>query len=103
MKAGGGHAVFTDLRICRNKAVADGAVSFYLDHVVSARMARFTYGTRCNVPYDGDNAEHRKRAYSKFRRFSGEIVIPDIFSSILTKVWRQKKTSSLITMNYHTD
>ncbi|KAG5636036.1 hypothetical protein H0H81_009309 [Sphagnurus paluster] len=41
------------LSLCRpdshlNKAVADGAVSFYLDHYISVRISRHTYGTKCN-------------------------------------------------------
>ncbi|KIJ11257.1 hypothetical protein PAXINDRAFT_15797 [Paxillus involutus ATCC 200175] len=56
-----------DITFCRpsqhvNKAVADGAVSFFIDHLVSARTARFTYGTECNLE------------------------VPNAFESILTKV-----------------
>ncbi|KAJ7652892.1 hypothetical protein B0H17DRAFT_1214867 [Mycena rosella] len=34
-----------------NKAVADGAVSFYLDHFVSARISKHTDGVECSIIY----------------------------------------------------
>lgn len=46
---------------CMNKAVAEGGVLHTLQRQVSARVARFTYGVVVSVPYDTDNAEHRKR------------------------------------------
>jgi hypothetical protein len=69
-----------------NKAVADGAVSFYLDHVVSARVARFTYGTAVNIRYDQGDLEHKRRAHTRFTRMSGLVTIPHAFSTILAKV-----------------
>ena len=45
----------------RNKAVADGGILHALDHRVTARMARFTYGTDGAVVYDDDNEEHVER------------------------------------------
>jgi len=68
-----------------NKAVADGAVSFYLDHVVSSRMARFTYGISILVSYDSSRAEHRRRCHTAVTLPSGRICIPDAFSTILSK------------------
>ncbi|KAI0738321.1 hypothetical protein C8Q80DRAFT_1113973 [Daedaleopsis nitida] len=78
------------LTLCRpdtqtNKAVSEGAVSFYLDHFVSARVMRSTYGVSCNVDFDDANPEHVARARLKVVRPSGRVVLPNAFSSILTK------------------
>lgn len=78
------------LQFCRpdghtNKAVAKGAVAFYLDHRVSARVAKFTYGTRCAVAFDRNDEEHLRRASSAIPRPSGRTVIPNAFSAILCK------------------
>ncbi|KAK1227389.1 hypothetical protein PQX77_009616 [Marasmius sp. AFHP31] len=68
-----------------NKAVADGAVSFYLDHRVSTRVARFTYGARCSVYYVPSYPEHEERASTVFTNLEGEEMIPDHFTHILPK------------------
>ncbi|KAG8215045.1 hypothetical protein J3R82DRAFT_8454 [Butyriboletus roseoflavus] len=41
-----------------HKAVPDGALSFLVDHLVKARVARVTYGTGCAVKVDEENPEH---------------------------------------------
>ncbi|KAJ7288674.1 hypothetical protein C8J57DRAFT_1281001 [Mycena rebaudengoi] len=68
-----------------NKAVADGAVSFYLDHFVSARIAKNTDGVKVLVQYQPQNAEHRTRSMSLQRSASGEWEVPNGFSAILQK------------------
>ncbi|KIK43059.1 hypothetical protein CY34DRAFT_804224 [Suillus luteus UH-Slu-Lm8-n1] len=68
-----------------NKAVADGAVSFFIDHLVSSRVSRFTYGTECSVPFNPFDMEHRARQKEVFRSASGILALPRAFSSILTK------------------
>ncbi|KAG7091390.1 hypothetical protein E1B28_010428 [Marasmius oreades] len=68
-----------------NKAVADGAVSFFLDHMVSARVSRFTYGIECNVPYQPSKADHKKRSHTIFVKPSGKTALPGHFSTILPK------------------
>jgi len=68
-----------------NKAVADGAVSYFIDHLVSSRVARYTYGTECSVPYSPFDTEHRARQKQVFRSASGILALPHAFSSILTK------------------
>ncbi|KAI6043467.1 hypothetical protein EDC04DRAFT_3057215 [Pisolithus marmoratus] len=78
------------LQFCRpdsytNKAVAQGAVAFYLDHRVSARVAQVTYGTRCTVEFNRNDEEHLRRAASAFPHPSGCTVIPNAFSTILRK------------------
>ncbi|KAL1941016.1 hypothetical protein VTO73DRAFT_7652 [Trametes versicolor] len=50
------------LAVCRpdthtNKAVAEGGVSFYLEHFVSARIIKMTYGTISSATYDQTDPE----------------------------------------------
>ncbi|KAK7467520.1 hypothetical protein VKT23_004573 [Stygiomarasmius scandens] len=54
---------FTLLRPDRyiNKAVADGAIWFYLNHIVTSRISRRVYGARCIRDYIASDPEHRKR------------------------------------------
>ncbi|KAJ6626671.1 hypothetical protein B0H10DRAFT_1998098 [Mycena sp. CBHHK59/15] len=68
-----------------NKAVADGAVSYYLDHYVSARISKHTHGIECVTAYIPDNAEHQARSTKVIDAASGEIRIPNVFSAILAK------------------
>ncbi|KIJ14485.1 hypothetical protein PAXINDRAFT_115792 [Paxillus involutus ATCC 200175] len=84
------HPVFSDVNLSRpgdhvNKAVADGGVSFYIDHLVSSRAARFTYGVNCTTGYKHQNSEHNARRATAFRSLSGRLVLPNAFQSILTK------------------
>jgi hypothetical protein len=73
--------------------VADGAVSFYIDHLVSSRVARATYGVECFTPYYSEDFEHQIRQHKSFIDATGELCIPDYFESILLKV---NEASSLI-------
>ncbi|OSX61856.1 hypothetical protein POSPLADRAFT_1145484 [Postia placenta MAD-698-R-SB12] len=68
-----------------SKAVAEGAVSFYLDHWVSARVARVTYGIECTTHYNESKPDHLQRRGNVRTRPSGRQVIPDHFSAILAK------------------
>ncbi|KAJ3971068.1 hypothetical protein EV361DRAFT_243889 [Lentinula raphanica] len=68
-----------------NKAVSDGALSYYLDHFVSARKARFTFGTECGRPYDPLNIEHIRRQSTVYKTPSGRRQIPKAFSVIISK------------------
>jgi hypothetical protein len=68
-----------------NKAVSDGAISFYLDHFVRTRISKYTYGSFGNIEYDASDPSHRKRRH-KARIFpSGIRVLPDHFTTILPK------------------
>ena len=71
---------------CRNKAVSDGAISFYLDHYVRTRIAKVTYGSRVSVPYVDSDPEHVKRAASKLIDVDGTPLLPYGFRPILPKV-----------------
>ncbi|KAH7883407.1 hypothetical protein F5I97DRAFT_1981501 [Phlebopus sp. FC_14] len=78
------------ISLCRpdshvNKAVADGAVSYHLDHLVSSRVAKCTYGTECSVPYNPFDSEHRSRQQFVYRGPSGQLALPYAFGSILTR------------------
>ncbi|KAG9312597.1 hypothetical protein JVU11DRAFT_6994 [Chiua virens] len=68
-----------------NKAVADGAVSFFIDHLVSSRTARFTYGTECNASYNEHDSEHVARREHAFEGVTGFLELPHAFESILEK------------------
>jgi hypothetical protein len=67
--------------------VADGAISYYIDHYVSVRVARFSYGMNCSLAYDNTNPEHLHRADAVFIALSGEMRILGWFDEILSKVF----------------
>ena len=69
-----------------NKAVADGAISFYLDHYVSVRISRVTYGSRSYNRYNSVDPEHARRSWDTFVDASGETCLDRCFSVILAKV-----------------
>jgi len=68
-----------------NKAVAHGAVSYYLDHRVTTRVSKYTFGVRCGKPFDPDDPEHVERESSKYRSASGIWYIPNAFETILPR------------------
>ncbi|KAG8215047.1 hypothetical protein J3R82DRAFT_8456 [Butyriboletus roseoflavus] len=68
-----------------HKAVPDGALSFLVDHLVKARVARATYGTGCTVKVDEDDPEHLSRRETWFMSASGELHVPKAFKGILRK------------------
>ncbi|KIM86827.1 hypothetical protein PILCRDRAFT_4705 [Piloderma croceum F 1598] len=81
---------WSGINLCRpdshvNKAVADGAVSFYLDHCVSVRVAKWTYGTSCRVRFNPLDEEHCSRIDTVYTDFSGLRFVPKAFSPILAK------------------
>ncbi|KLO09149.1 hypothetical protein SCHPADRAFT_922429 [Schizopora paradoxa] len=67
------------------KAVADGAVSFFIDHYVTARIAKATYGVQVHVPFDETKEDHMKRMSLVFTSNSGRRRINGSFSTILKK------------------
>ncbi|KAG2104014.1 uncharacterized protein F5147DRAFT_615286 [Suillus discolor] len=68
-----------------NKAVADGAVSFYIDHLVSSRVARVTYGIECKWQYNFQDPEHLARRHKAVIDVDGKTYIQEQFESILLK------------------
>jgi len=69
-----------------NKAVADGAIAFYLDHIVSVRVARWTYGTEYHICYNPSNPQHAARSETIFTFPSGTRYVPKAFRAMLEKV-----------------
>ncbi|KAI5115973.1 hypothetical protein M0805_001504 [Coniferiporia weirii] len=67
------------------KAVADGAISFYLDQFVSSRMAAIAYGMKMSVSYDPDDTEHVRRKAGIYLWPSGAKTISGSFSTVLRK------------------
>ena len=76
----------TDIVFFRNKAVADGAVSFYLDRCVAVRIATSTFGIECLTSFNEEDPEHIARSDKAIIRPSGRVVLPDYFDVILKKV-----------------
>ncbi|KAN0081557.1 hypothetical protein V8E55_009181 [Tylopilus felleus] len=72
------HPAFSEVQVRRpsssvNKAVADGAVSSYIDPLVTSRTSRFTYGTKY------------RREHTQLTSLSGATMLPNAFASILQK------------------
>ncbi|KZT03737.1 uncharacterized protein LAESUDRAFT_814408 [Laetiporus sulphureus 93-53] len=67
------------------KAVAEGALSYHLDDVVSARVAKYAYGSSCSRPYIPSLPSHEARQDKVGRAASGLLFIPDAFTTILPK------------------
>src|SRR6266550_1294641 len=70
-----------------NKAVAEGAISYKLDHSVTDRIARYTYGAPCCPQYDSDDPEHIARKHTRFTLPSVRLVVPGYFQAILENVY----------------
>ncbi|KAF8885943.1 hypothetical protein BD779DRAFT_1441940 [Infundibulicybe gibba] len=66
-----------------SKAVADGAISFYTDHIVSVRVSKRIYGCKCDITYDPNDMEHVRRVSRRFIGLSGEASLGESFSVIL--------------------
>jgi len=67
-----------------NKAVAFGAISYYLNRFVTGRLARYTYGAIACVDFDRSDPEHRRRSKKKKMGVAGEFIL-EAFSPILIK------------------
>ena len=70
----------------RNKAVSDGAISFYLDHFVRTRVSKVTYGVFIGIEYDPSAPDHRLRSHNVYTCVSGIERISSYFRIILPKV-----------------
>jgi hypothetical protein len=70
----------------RNKAVSDGAISFYLDHFVRTRVSKVTYGSYRSFGYDPSDPDHRSRSHNVYTSVSGTERIGGFFDIILPKV-----------------
>ena len=69
-----------------SKAVADGAIGFYCDHHVSARMSKFMYGVEFLRAIDPNDPDHAARKERLCELPSGPKLLPDAFDCILARV-----------------
>lgn len=79
--------------------MAEGAVSFALEHYVSSRIATVTYGVHISLPYDANNRDHRSRKSDSFVDASGETRIRNFFKVLVSKVRRRFRLLNILT-NY---
>ncbi|KAI6119936.1 hypothetical protein EV401DRAFT_2209244 [Pisolithus croceorrhizus] len=75
-----------------NKAVADGGVSYLIDHSVAARVSKYACGVSCATRYDSNNQEHRQRSSQVFHRLDGSQRLPHSFGIILPKNTKVSET-----------
>ena len=66
--------------------MTDGAVSYHIDHRVSVRVSKFTFGIEATRLFDPTNPEHICRPSLVVPSPSGQRRIEGIFSEILAKV-----------------
>lgn len=69
-----------------DKAVAVGAVSFYINSIVKGRISKFAYGVPYCIPYKGSDPEHFKRENKTYTDELGDKYVPDAFDTMLSKV-----------------
>jgi hypothetical protein len=65
---------------------ANGAVSYFIDHYVSTRVSRYTYGIEIYVRYDRTRKDHLQRTGRMFVTPAGKTCINGQFDVILPKV-----------------
>ncbi|CAA7260296.1 unnamed protein product [Cyclocybe aegerita] len=75
-----------------NKAVADGAISFYIDHFVSARVGKLSYGITASIPYNPTDLEHALRDRFTCVDFAGTRRVNGAFDVILPKNTKVSET-----------
>ncbi|KAH8832713.1 hypothetical protein DL96DRAFT_1459073 [Flagelloscypha sp. PMI_526] len=85
-----------------SKAVADGAIGFYCDHFVSARVSRFMYGVEFLRTYDSNDREHVARKGRLCALPSGPKLLPDAFDCILSRNIKVKE-DKVFTRKYCTE
>ena len=73
--------------------MADGAIGFYCDHHVSARMSKYMYGVEYLREFDPSDDDHISRKHRLFELPSGPRLLPDAFDCILARV-RDKRSAS---------
>ena len=69
-----------------NKAVAVGAISYYVDHFVTGRISKFTYGIPCGIIYDSSNPEHVRRKNKSYVNVTGDKAFSGGFDTMLSRV-----------------
>lgn len=68
-----------------SKAVANGAVSYYIDHYVDTRIVKSTYGNSCSYIYNPQDPEHLKRVSQVYESPSKKQYIRGAFDVIVPK------------------
>ena len=77
-------------------------MSFFVQNVVAARIAKQTYGVTCITTYDAQNPEHILREHLKMVRPSGRVCIPNSFNVLLAKVrWYLHSVGQTVIDNEH--
>jgi len=69
-----------------NKAVAVGAVLFYVDHFVTGRIAKFTFGAPSVTVYQPSDPEYIMREHKSWLDPEGNKRVPDCFETMLSRV-----------------
>lgn len=82
-----------------NKAVSDGAISFYLDHYVRSRVAKVTYGYKASILYVDTDPEHAKRSGSVHTHADGLRYLHDGFRVVLPKNTQVSETKEFAQCN----
>ncbi|KAL0572206.1 hypothetical protein V5O48_009761 [Marasmius crinis-equi] len=85
-----------------SKAVADGAIGFFCDHHVSARMSKFMYGVEYLREFKADDPDHVMRKDRLTELPSGPRLLPDAFDCILARGVKVKE-STVFTRKYCTE
>ncbi|KZT00777.1 uncharacterized protein LAESUDRAFT_665281 [Laetiporus sulphureus 93-53] len=85
-----------------SKAVADGAIGFYCDHHVSARISKFIYGVEYLREFNANDQEHISRQHRLFEMPSGPRLLPDAFDCILER-GQKVRESSVFSRKYCTE
>ncbi|KAF8622026.1 hypothetical protein AX15_007316 [Amanita polypyramis BW_CC] len=68
-----------------DKAVAEGPISFTIDHPVTSRVSRYIYGITYCPYFNLSDPDHISRAHTYATKPSGARVVPGGFSGILLK------------------
>lgn len=76
------------------KAVAAEVISYYVDHFVTGRISKFTYGTPCDIPYQPFDPEHVRCEYKSHFGPLEEKWVPNIFATLLLQVCHPPASTS---------
>ncbi|KIM37736.1 hypothetical protein M413DRAFT_13173 [Hebeloma cylindrosporum] len=74
-----------------NKAVSDGAISFFVDHFVTARVSRVVYGVKTRRRFDKENPEHQERAHKMYIDAAGQEKLREGFDVINVQIPESKE------------
>ncbi|KAK0448956.1 uncharacterized protein EV420DRAFT_1313075 [Desarmillaria tabescens] len=85
-----------------NKAVPDGAMSFYVDRAVSMRISQFSYGVRTTDVFNPKDPQHQKRKDKVYTNDTGALVLEDRYVEILGKNVRLAEGTEFRTSFYWT-